>query len=291
MVRPFCTALGCVVLLFSTAQASVYVGHSPSCSDTGPGTAGAPLCSIDSAVKKVRGSSDKDIVLRAGTFTLLEAVKLTAADSGLTLRAADGERVSVSGGIAVTNWSETTNQGVWSAPVPASCACTAGSGCGPNSCMGYSAPRQIYVNGRRANRTSANATTFLGAIHLTEASSPQSPAGIVASGGAYTVRHPVLKGAAKGDIEMVYPAQIVPWTEPRCGVKSVSADGLTLHMKDCINRLAPKVDNRSLSVRVSLHHHAVLTVRVHVCICSLGVQAPSTLPCVHVVGLWLGCPA
>jgi hypothetical protein len=118
--------------------------------------------------------------------------------------------------------------------------------------MGYSAPRQIYVNGRRANRTSANATTFLGGIRLTEASSPQSPAGIVAPGGAYTVEHPALKGAAKGDVELVYPAQIVPWTEPRCGVKSVSTDGLTLHMKDCINKLPPKVSNRSPNVQLFL---------------------------------------
>ena len=252
MARPYVTMLSCILLVGSSARASVYVGHS-GCSDAGPGTADTPLCSIESAVEKARGSSsDKDVVLEGGTFTLSKAIQLTAADTGLTLRAADGKRVKVSGGVAVTGWSESATTGVWSAPVPASCGCTQAGGCGPTSCMGYSSPRQIYVNDHRANRTSANATTLLGAISLTQASSPQSPAGMVTPGGAYTVQHAALKGA-KGDIEMVYPAQIVPWTEPRCGVKSISADGLTLHMKDCISRLPPKVGNRSAHQLTSVH--------------------------------------
>jgi hypothetical protein len=41
-------------------------------------------------------------------------------------------------------------------------------------------------------------------------------------------------------MEFVYPAQIVPWTEPRCGIKSLSADGLTLTMQDCLGALPPK---------------------------------------------------
>ena len=34
--------------------------------------------------------------------------------------------------------------------------------------------------------------------------------------------------------------QIVPWVEPRCGIKAVSADGLTIHMQDCLAKLPPK---------------------------------------------------
>jgi hypothetical protein len=145
---------------------TVYVGHSPTCSDTAAGTEAAPLCSIRAALKKSRASADKDVVLRAGAFTLTEAVQLTAADSGLTLRAADGERVSVSGGIPITGWAESGVKGVWMAAIPASCGCAKGGACGPSSCMGYSSPRQLYVNERRANRTSTNASTILGWMSL-----------------------------------------------------------------------------------------------------------------------------
>ena len=89
MARPYVTMLSCILLVGSSARASVYVGHS-GCSDTGPGTPDTPLCSIESAVKKARGSSsDKDVVLEGGIFTLSKAIQLTAADTGLTLRAAE----------------------------------------------------------------------------------------------------------------------------------------------------------------------------------------------------------
>ena len=241
-------ALGAVPL---AAAVSIHVAHAnSSCSDTAAGTEAAPLCTIAAAVKKARGGADKDVVLRAGTFVLTAPVRLAAADSGLTLRAADGERVGVSGGIAVTGWvQDPATNGMWSAPVPASCGCAKGGVCGPSSCMAHSSPRQLYVNGRRANRTSANASVVLGWMGLstTGASSPpQSPTGIVggSSGGAYSVEKPALKGwgptgLASTDMEFVYPAQHVPWTEPRCGIKAVSADGGTIHMQECLSQLPP----------------------------------------------------
>jgi hypothetical protein len=199
----------------SLAAGSVYVGHSPACSDAGAGTETAPLCSISAALKKARaGASDKQIVLRAGTFALTEAVHLTAADSGLTLRAYDGERVSISGGVPVTGWAESpAQQGIWSAPIPASCGCStkAGAGgCGPTSCMAYSSPRQLYVNGRRANRTMTNASALLGWMSLNVTMTPpQTPSGVSsAAGGAYTVQKPASKAFKKGDMEFVYPAQV-----------------------------------------------------------------------------------
>ena len=56
-----------------------------------------------------------------------------------------------------------STKGIWSAPIPPSCNCAAGGACGPGSCMAYSSPRQLYINGRRANRTSANASSLGGA--------------------------------------------------------------------------------------------------------------------------------
>ena len=247
----------------SVSKASIFVAHSSSgCSDNGPGTQAAPLCTIAAALAKSRRASsaaaaDSDVVLRAGTFVLTSALRLTETDSGLTLRAFAKERVTVSGGMVITGWKETATKGIWSAPIPASCKCAVGGMCGPNSCMAYSSPRQLYVGGRRANRTSANASVLLGDMRLSTRGStatppPQTPAGVMGpsptnGGGAYVVSKPVLKGwgsatsgLASTDMEFVYPAQIVPWTEPRCGIKNISEDGLTLHMQDCLKSLPIK---------------------------------------------------
>ena len=245
-----------VVLLPSPARASIFVAaNHGGCSDAGAGTQAAPLCTIAAALAKSRASADNDVVLRAGTFTLTSALRLTEADSGLTLRAFGKERVAVSGGMVVTGWKESATKGIWSAPIPASCKCAVGGVCGASSCMAYSSPRQLYVNGRRANRTSANASTLLGGMRLSEttpvATPPQTPAALrptsTNGGGAYVVAKPALKGwgssaagLASTGMEFVYPAQIEPWTEPRCGIKSISADGLTLHMQDCLQNLAIK---------------------------------------------------
>ena len=86
--------------------------------------------------------------------------------------------------------------------------------------MAHSSPRQLYVNGRRANRTAANASTLLGAMgHAENSSSPaQTPTSAAAAATAYTysVAKPALRGwGATGDMGFVYTAQVEPWTEPR----------------------------------------------------------------------------
>eukprot|EP01050_Picozoa_sp_SAG11_P003363 SAG11_NODE_189_length_13028_cov_14.222446_3_plen_658_part_00 len=176
------------------------------------------------------------------------AVRLGAADSGLTLRAADGERAVLSGGVAVTGWHESAAKGVWMAPAPAACGCRSGR-CGPSSCMAHSSPRQLYVNGRRANRTAANASTLLGEMGYAESSSSpeQTPTSAAAAGKQYSyhVTKPALRGwgptgLGSTDMEFVYTAQIEPWTEPRCGIKGVSADGHVLRMQRCLGWLRPK---------------------------------------------------
>ena len=224
-------ATAALLLLLCAARLStaapVYAAPS-GCSDEGSGTPSSPLCSIAAALEKARAAEDREVVLRAGTFRLKTPLRLGPADSGLTLRAANGERVTISGGVEVVGWRQSARAGIWAAPLPAAFA---GRG---------SSPRQLYVNGRRANRTSCNATV-LGAMNYTDGDAFQTPAGKASGAGGYSVSKPALKGwHAVGDVEFVYAAQIVPWTEPRCGVRSVSDDGLAITMEGCIGKLPAK---------------------------------------------------
>ena len=69
--------------------------------DSNPGTIDRPVKTLQRAVELTRGSPPgtyKIIYLRAGTFFLADTIKLTEADSFLTLTSYSGERAVVSGG-------------------------------------------------------------------------------------------------------------------------------------------------------------------------------------------------
>ena len=61
-------------------------------------------------------AEDREVVLRAGTFRLKTPLRLGPTDSGLTLRAANGERVTISGGVEVAGWRQSARAGIWAAP-------------------------------------------------------------------------------------------------------------------------------------------------------------------------------
>lgn len=132
-------------------EPALFVSSDPTCIG-GVGSPTSPLCSLADALRATRNrsASQKAIVLRGGTHRLTEPLRLTAADSGLTLRAHAAEQPTVSGGVAVTGWASAAG-GVWRAPLPAGLPFV---------------PRQLYVNGARASRTVANATV-LGAMNRT----------------------------------------------------------------------------------------------------------------------------
>lgn len=238
LLQPACPG-GAAVSPPSSSPAAVYASPSQPCSDTGPGTKEQPLCSIAAAVAAVRGTN-RAVLLRGGTFALNSTIHLTVADAGLTLVAADGERPLISGGIAVPGWATASTPGVWAAPYPKAA-----------SSRSASTPRQLYVNGRRANRTSANASVLLGDMAIVAGSNApiQTPAGMQPShaagggggGGSYRVSKPAMKGWQNPrELEFVYPAQIEPWTEPRCGITGISADGLEVSMEPCLAKLPVK---------------------------------------------------
>ena len=91
---------------------------------------------------KVAPGEPLSIVLKGGTYFLAEPINLRAEDGGsaehpFTIRAAEGEKVTISGGMPVTGWKKARGGKLWVAPVPAF------NGNHPDF-------RQVWVNGRKA---------------------------------------------------------------------------------------------------------------------------------------------
>lgn len=115
---------------------------SPEGNDAHPGTVDAPLRTLDMALRQVREwrrledprvEAGAFITLRGGTYPLLEPVRIRPEDSGTgagptVIRAAEGERPILSGGLPVTGWERVEGPvsglpasaagRVWVAPAP-----------------------------------------------------------------------------------------------------------------------------------------------------------------------------
>ncbi len=118
--------------------------------DDGPGTREKPFASIARARDAVRGLRGRgpaeqptEVVIHGGTYHFPETLLLTPADSGtaespVIYRAAEGERVILSGGLRIDGlWTNDTAE-VWSAAVPHA-----------ERMRDF---RQLFVNGRREVR-------------------------------------------------------------------------------------------------------------------------------------------
>ncbi|TDQ47246.1 right-handed parallel beta-helix repeat-containing protein [Actinorugispora endophytica] len=161
----------------------------PSGDDSGPGTFERPFATPQRA--RDAAAPGTVVVLRAGTYRLTDTLRLSAEHSGVVYQAhgygtADQEEVVISGGRAVTGWTRDPD-GIHRARLP-----------GP-------APRQLYVNGRRAERA---------AVAL-EHPMVRTPQGYVVEG--LDLR------SWQGDVEFVYRGAY-PWSEARCPVARISAD-------------------------------------------------------------------
>lgn len=167
----------------------------PSGDDAWPGTAERPFATLERARSAAREAAGEAVVhLRAGTHVPAGTLELTEADSGVVYQAFGygtpaQEEAVVSGGRRVTDWRE--RDGVWVADV------------------GDLDFRQLYVDGRRALRA--------GIPGLPGAASPTVTGYVTDSTEPRGWRSP-------GDVEFVYRG-VYPWTEARCGVAGVSADG------------------------------------------------------------------
>jgi hypothetical protein len=171
--------------------------------DSWPGTAGRPYATVERAQRAVRAATARlaaDIVvnLRGGTYALAAPLRMSeeAGDSGRNghrviyqaygYGTARQEPVTISGGRPVTGWRQDPGRdGLWRADV------------------GGLDTRQLYVNGRRANRPTAGI-----------------PGTLTLTGSGYTTTSTIpRKWRNPGDIEFVYRYSYV---EGRCGVAGIS---------------------------------------------------------------------
>ncbi|ASO22839.1 hypothetical protein FHR81_005096 [Actinoalloteichus hoggarensis] len=176
--------------------------------DTWPGTPDLPLATLPAAQRAVRErtaemTGDLVVRLRAGVYTLDRPLEFRAdqGDSGVGghrvvyepygYGTAEQEEVVVSGGRAIGGWTRGPG-GVWSAPV------------------GDLEPRWLHCAGRRIGRAVSTAG-LPGYVTKTEF--------------GYVTDSAIPQGWAGPDgIEFVYTG-VYPWTQARCAVAEITADG------------------------------------------------------------------
>lgn len=113
------TFLLCALLIFPLCAAAngddLYVSASMG-SDMNDGTMDSPLLTLEEAITRLRWNPTSDRVtvwLREGTYMLEESIIMTEYDrANVTFSSYPGERAVITGSRPVTNWTETTYNGV-----------------------------------------------------------------------------------------------------------------------------------------------------------------------------------
>ncbi|MEU0566307.1 right-handed parallel beta-helix repeat-containing protein [Nonomuraea sp. NPDC005983] len=161
----------------------------PSGDDSWQGTQERPFATLERAQAAAREvTGDVVVHLGAGTYALSAPLELTEADSGVVYQGDERGESVISGGREIGGWRE--RDGVWLADV------------------GDLETRQLYVDGRRAERAAVDALP--GTVAVTET--------------GYTTDSTDPQGwHSPGDVEFVYRG-VYPWTEARCGVAAVTGD-------------------------------------------------------------------
>ena len=102
---------------------------SPQGSDTNPGTADKPVATLNAAVlrvREIRKSAEPvqrlEIIISGGEYTMTQPLVLTAEDSGteespLIIRAEQGQKAIIRGGVPVAGW-ELVSPELWRAFIP-----------------------------------------------------------------------------------------------------------------------------------------------------------------------------
>jgi hypothetical protein len=183
-------------------------GSGATCSQAAP-------CSVQQAQLKARElaptmAANIEITLAGGTYQLTTPLVLSALDSGqnghrIVWKGASAQKPVISGGTTISGWTQTSRPGLWSAPVS-------------NSLQ----TRQLYANG----------------VRIPRASGP-SPVGLTmnAAKTGYTASTSAMASWRNPqDIDFIYTKGLGSWTQPRCGVASIS--GTTITMKQpCISNM------------------------------------------------------
>lgn len=132
-MKPLECVLAFTLLLCLPALAGE-IHIAPDGDDAGPGNASQPYGSLGFAMDALRKTdAPRVLVMHGGTYRLAAPIVFTARDSGLIVRAAEGESPILSGSRLVLGWQE-GDGGIWHAKVNADNM------------------RQLFVNGVRAVR-------------------------------------------------------------------------------------------------------------------------------------------
>ncbi len=189
--------LGAGLCIDAQAQ-TVYVSKRGS--DQVHGTKTAPVKSVARAIVLARSTQNHSIEIEGGTYSLTAPLALSTGDSWLSIKAAPGERVVLSGGAPITHWRLVdAKRSLWSASLPAH----------------IPTPRQIYVDGVRASRAKG-----------------RSPVKLAMNEKGYTADSDLLAHwHHPEDLEFVYTGGngmwgepsvgLGSWTEPRCPVAAI----------------------------------------------------------------------
>jgi hypothetical protein len=188
---------------------NVYV--SPTGSDSNPGTAAAPVRTVQKAQTLVRGinqsmAGDVTVVLEDGFYRMSSPLTLSAADSGtnghnVIWTADTGARPVLAGSAQITGWSKmSSGSAIWVAQAPTGLQ-----------------TRQLYVNGVRAARANGALPNSL---------TGQDSSGY--SGGGSTMAAWRNPSGASPQLEFVYRGGLGAWTEPRCPVASFSGSAVNM---------------------------------------------------------------
>jgi len=191
-------ALGLALPIGALQTQTVYVsGHGL---DQAVGSKSSPVATIERTVALARRTREHAVEIEGGTYVLTTPLHLTAPDSGLSLKAAAGQNVIVSGGVRVQRWKVVDRRrSLWSAMVPA----------------GVKAPRQSYIDRVRASRAKGRV-----------------PIGLTMTDEGYTADSDLLAHwKHPEEMEFVYTggnalrsepeAGLGGWTEPRCPVAAI----------------------------------------------------------------------
>ncbi|WP_327153372.1 right-handed parallel beta-helix repeat-containing protein [Streptomyces tubercidicus] len=197
-------------------QATYYA--SPEAKGTGDCSTPENACSLADAKTKVRSltaamTGDLVVELAGGTYELGSTLTFDSADSGkqghdVIYRAKAGENVVLSGGTAITTWSEIdATKHIYKAAMP----------------DGLTNTRQLWVDGQRADLARADASSVFGTMK-----EDAEKKGFTFTGtGPNSWTHPEAAS-------VVYSAAGNPWRHSVCPVSSISAGTVTVK-KPCLD--------------------------------------------------------
>lgn len=133
-------------LMFVSSLAAATVRVEVEGKDSGDGSAGQPLASVGAALeaaRKVKAANPAEPVVVEfgnGRYELAEPLRITPADSGVTLRARSAGQAVLSGGVRLTGWqADVRRPGFWTIQIP-------------DVAAGRWYFHQLFVNGQRAQR-------------------------------------------------------------------------------------------------------------------------------------------